>query len=176
MPHKDDYHAVQELLRKMQETAVITQQTDMQAEVESEVKMPFKFVAQPSFGVARIPTFEAGVSLALSPMLEARFGFASAIYIDTDTWLNTTEMLSWTRKRAVKSYHRSLRENWDDSAPMLYSDSQLSLFGITEDVPDSLVYLVWTGSTEPEIWLYSGMQHNRFTTLRDYFEWYIGNG
>jgi hypothetical protein len=52
----------------------------------------------------------------------------------------------------------------------LYQDDQLGLLGVTEDVPEDLVYIVWASAHEPEIWSYSGMRENRYRNLAEFLE------
>ncbi len=48
----------------------------------------------------------------------------------------------------------------------LIAQGDLTLFAVTQDVPDSLVYLVWQGTQEePEIWTYLGMNTHQFKNL-----------
>jgi hypothetical protein len=133
--------------------------------------VPLRLISEPSVSVNSIPTFDSAVSYPVSPMLAARFSFGSTCHFGCDTWLSREDMVSYTELKVVKEYHLSLREHWVDSAPMLFSDAKLSLFGVTEDVPDSLIYLVWANSSEPEVWTYLGMEQNRFSNLADYLKW-----
>lgn len=128
------------------------------------------FVAEPTERVSEIPTFNPDVSYPLTPMLQARFRFASRIEFCGDTWLSISEMPKWMKRKSVRKYHSSLRDHWTGSAPMLYPDDKLTLFGVTVDVPDSLIYCVW-GDGEPAIWTYSGLDQRQFTNLQRYLEW-----
>ena len=72
-------------------------------------------------------------------------------------------------------YHNSLRDHWEDSAPMLYPDKCLTLFGITEGVPEHRVYLVWKNEgKEPELWSYMGMEVLEFKNLEKFLKWNAG--
>jgi hypothetical protein len=107
-------------------------------------------------------------------MLKARFDYAGSIDHGGDCWLNPAEMERWMRKRMVRSYHKSLREHWENSAPMLFADHDLTLFAVTQDVPDNLVYLVWQGAEEePEVWSYLGMNAHKFNNLASYLTWLL---
>jgi hypothetical protein len=86
-------------------------------------------------------------------MLKERYIFGSNCQFGCDTWLAPEGMLTWMTHQEVQKYHSSLKQHWTNSAPMLFPQSKLSLFGITEDVPDSLIYLVWSAKdSEPEVW------------------------
>lgn len=84
-------------------------------------------------------------------MLKARFDYASIIKRGRDIWLSPAEMERWMKKREVKSFHRALREHWEQSAPMMFPNDRLTLLGVTDGVPDNLTYLVWRDD-EPEVW------------------------
>jgi hypothetical protein len=57
---------------------------------------------------------------------------------------------------------------------MLFPDDRLTLLEVTEDVPDSLTYLVWRREgREPEVWSYLGMQSHEFANLEEYFKWQL---
>jgi hypothetical protein len=130
----------------------------------------FKFM--PAEDVQTIPTFARKKSYPTTPLLRARFEYASTMKYATDTWLSVRQMQRWMRKKEIRSYHKSLRENWEASAPMCFRDDQLTLIEVTEGVPDNLTYLVWChGEAEPEIWSYRGFDSNRFTDLEDYLIW-----
>lgn len=122
--------------------------------------------------VTTIPTFDPNVSRQLTPMLKARFEYAGSWRMGQEIWLSASQMASAMRKKKIQRYHLALRENWEDSAPMTYSDDRLSLFEVTEGVPEDLTYLVWkTDSGEPEVWVYEGFDSHRFKNLEDFFKW-----
>ncbi|MHB1425945.1 MAG: hypothetical protein ACYC3I_22505 [Gemmataceae bacterium] len=122
--------------------------------------------------VANVPTFDTKQSMALTPMLKARFEYASSWEMAQEVWLSANEMASEMKKKRVKDYHRALRENWEGSAPMLFSDNRLTLFGITKGVPEDLIYLAWTEiSKEPEVWVYEGLESHKFKNLEQYLMW-----
>lgn len=120
-----------------------------------------------------LPTFDPNRQRRPSPMLKARFEYAGTIDHGGDTWLAPSKMERWMKKRVVRSYHKSLREHWEKSAPMLFADHDLTLFSVTEDVPDNLTYLVWKGAEEPEIWSYLGMNGHKFKNLAAYLTWLL---
>ena len=83
-------------------------------------------------------------------------------------------MKTWLKNKGVKSYHKALRENFEGSAPNLFSDRNLALFGVTEGVPDNLTYLVWCDEgKEPEIWSYVGLYSYKFDDLEGYLKWIL---
>jgi hypothetical protein len=120
-----------------------------------------------------IPTFDPQFTRPLSPMLQARFDYASAVNYAGELWLSVSEIPRQMKKRALQRYHKSLRNNWEGSAPMLFPDSQLSLFAVTKGVPDHLMYLVWTTEgDEPELWRYAGINSHTFKDLAAFLTWF----
>jgi hypothetical protein len=83
-------------------------------------------------------------------------------------------MSQWVKKQEVRSYHTALRENYEGSAPHLFADHDLTLFSVTDGVPQNLTYLVWRLSgEEPEIWSYVGMETYKFENLAGYLTWVL---
>lgn len=116
-----------------------------------------------------LPTFDKSVCRNLSPMLIDRFLYAGLWKSGRDCWLGYNDIIHLIRNDDVVSVHFSLREEWEGSAPMRFSDDRLSLFGITEGVPENLIYLVWTDiCIEPEIWSYKNYMCNKFDNLEEF--------
>ncbi len=121
-----------------------------------------------------LPTFDRNRRRRFSPMLKARFEYAGTIGYGGDTWLSPAQMARWMRKRRVRSYHEALREHYDGSAPNLFRDEDLTLFIVTEGVPQNLTYLVWRASNnEPKILSYVGMETYEFEDLAGYLSWVL---
>jgi hypothetical protein len=136
------------------------------------IEEPVSLEIEPAEAVQTIPTFRPGRNRQVSPMLKASYDYAGAWNWAGDLWLGVSEMPRRMRSRSVKSYHRALRENWEGSAPMLFPDERLSLFGVCDGVPDNLTYLVWGESeAEPELWRYAGLESYRFKDLSEFLTW-----
>lgn len=134
-----------------------------------DIDEAMQFVLSPPGKLGRVPTMQAGVSRELTPMLRARFEYASTIQHGIELWLGLEQMASWPRKRDFRGNHRARREYWIDSPPNLLPDSRLSVFGITDDVPQNVVYLIWgEGGEEPRLWSCSGMSSEEYDTLEDF--------
>lgn len=132
-----------------------------------------ELVIEPPEVVTTIPTFHAKRPRQASPMLQARFDYAGTLIYAGEEWLAASAMPRQMKKKDVKSYHKSLRENWEGSAPMLFTDDQLTVFAVTDGVPDNLTYLVWSkDGDEPEVWRYAGLNSNRFKNLAEYLSWF----
>jgi len=123
--------------------------------------------------VTDLATFTTSTRQPLSPMLEARFEFCGTWKEGGTIWLGAREIELKTHSRPVLKTHRSLRKHWDGSASMIYRDDQLSLFGISEDLPENITYLVWIGQSEPEIWSYHGMESYKHHDFAAYLQWLI---
>src|SRR5436190_2792225 len=103
------------------------------------IKERFELAIQPPECITPIPTFQAGVEYEATPMLKARYEYASSWRDSGDHWLGISEMSRFMQDQEVLDYHQSLREYGEDSAPMLFPDSQLTLYARTEGVPDNLI-------------------------------------
>ena len=126
----------------------------------------------PAVPVKQLATFKRGVSRPLSPMLRERFKFASSIDRAGQVWLGAKEVATATKSLGIRRHHKSRREQWEGSAPMRFEDSDLSLFGVSPESPEDVVYLVWRpGVTEPELWNYHGMSERKFKNLESYLRW-----
>jgi hypothetical protein len=123
---------------------------------------------------AALPTFDRAVSRPVTPMLAARFAYAGVWRQGLDLWLTPARMAAQTRRRPVRALHRSLREHWEGSAPRLFPDDRLTLFGITEGVEENRVYLVWRADDrEPEVWRYAGWDVAAFPNLEAFLRWQL---
>jgi hypothetical protein len=117
-----------------------------------------------------LSTFKDSVRRPMSPMLAGRFQYAGTWEEGLDIWLGADQMRAAMKRRELRTTHKSLREHWEGSAPMLYTDDQLTLFGITSGVSENVTYLVWTGRKEPEVWTYVGMNSNQYKNLAEFLE------
>jgi hypothetical protein len=150
--------------RRKRDAEALMSQLGFKEPLELEIAKPHK--------VSRLPTFDLKTTRDLTPMLKARFDHAGTFTRGRDVWLAAAEMASSMKQQSTYEYHVALRENWDDSAPMLFPDECLTLFGKTEGAPDNLIYLVWPeAADEPEIWVYAGFQTGKFTDLEQYLKW-----
>lgn len=127
-------------------------------------------VIAPTVAAIQLPTFDNSIFRRPSPMLRARFEFAGTWKEGTDTWLAPDEMVDLMQRKSVRAIHKSIRAKWEGSAPMRFADSQLTLFGVTDGVPENLTYLVWVDDVEPEVWSYVGMNVHRYKTLEEFLK------
>jgi hypothetical protein len=127
-------------------------------------------LSKPSGDTSKIPVLEKGEYKKASPMIKARFDFAgkwgNAYVMD---WLGLPDMEKiWASPKMMKDI-ATLKENWESSAPAEYDYKDLSLFGYDKDEKD-MIFLVWTGVEEPEIWFYSGQNFKKYKTLADFLK------
>jgi hypothetical protein len=121
-----------------------------------------------------VPSFDVNHAFELTPMLKARFEFASEWNDDGDIWLALADMRTWMKRRTVRNYHKALRTNCPDSAPALLPDHQLSLFGVSEDLPEYVTYLAWDRpKDEPRICSYQDLETYEFPNLEAYLRWCV---
>lgn len=105
-------------------------------------------------------------------MLKARFEYAGSWRRGPEVWFGVAEMADYLKRKAIRVNHRALREHFEASAPMLFADDQLSLFGASDEPSQDLTYLVWTADkNEPEIWVYEGYDSCKFMDLEEYLRW-----
>jgi hypothetical protein len=137
---------------------------------DPELASEMELIVHPPKSFRRIPTFATGVSRLPSPMLQSRFQYASDIRHGLDLWLSPRQMTSWMKRTEIRSAHQARRSHWIGSPPNQFDDSQLSLFGITIEVPQNAVYLIWAdGIPEPRVWACSGMDATEYDSLNDFF-------
>ncbi len=147
--------------RRKREAEALLRTLGLSEELEMRIQPP---------GVATsLPTFDSNVRRELTPMLRARFGYAGKWDTAHRIWLGVDDIGEAMQSGEVLLYHDALRDNWADSAPMRFPDDKLTLFGITDGVPENLIYLVWTNeNAEPNVWVYEGMTEQKFESVLDY--------
>ena len=166
-----------DLLDKMKETfPLVKEKTEkLMKEMGLDETMDLTFEAPSK--VATLPTFDKSKSRKLTPMLKARFEYASTIKYGQDIWLDPNQIALSMADDELNIYHTSLRDHWENSAPMRFKDKDLTLFGITDGCPEYRVYLVWkTEGEEPEVWEYFGFDENKYKNLEKFFESQVHTG
>lgn len=118
-----------------------------------------------------IQTLDPKVSRVISPQLKDWYSKVGAVVEGSWKYLSPSMIKSTVKLAKVKEIVASHREYWDDSAPMIFSDSSLSVFSLIGDISDGdLIYLVWPqeDSTEPELWEYFWQSQTRYKDLCAY--------
>ena len=128
-------------------------------------------VGPPEAPVQSIPTFDSKVVRPLSPQLREWHAIVGTLVESSWKYLSPTDIKVAVKSSAIKKIVRTHREYWDDSAPMQFQNSQLSLFALIGHPDDGdLIYLVWreAETAEPELWEYFGQSETRYQDLEDY--------
>ena len=166
-----------DLLDKMKETFPSVKEKTEKLMKEMGLDETIDLTFEAPSKVATLPTFDKSKSRKLTPMLKARFEYASIIKSGQDIWLDPNQMALSMADDELNLYHTSLREHWENSAPMRFKDKDLTLFGITDGCPEDRVYLVWKNEgKEPEVWGYFGFDENKYKNLEKFFESQVHTG
>ena len=157
----------------------LAQSPQRKSELEAKVKAKgivraLPFHVYPPIAIDSVPTFDSAVTQKPTAMLKARFDVAGRIVRFSEEWLAVNDMSQAMQTASVRATHDSHRRNWADSAPMRYSDAQLTLFAYRPNVRGDLVYLAWPShDKEPEVWVYTGMQSEVFEDFIAYMKWLL---
>jgi hypothetical protein len=122
-----------------------------------------------------IPTLKKGVNRKPSPMIEARFKYAGTWKQIDRVWLGVRAMEETLKRRSVQQSFKSMKENWEGSAPARFPAERLSLFAIVDGSDEDQTYLVWPekDGAEPEIWAYAGQGETKHKNLEQYLKWVL---
>ncbi|MBI1923707.1 hypothetical protein HYR99_05600 [Candidatus Poribacteria bacterium] len=157
------------IFRLLKKLKAVNESNDYGGLLAQEIRAPEPFLRS-------IPTLKKGAYRQPTPQVSARFQFAGR-WINAGvghTWLSVPDMeAAWEDKKILEQI-RICQKYWQASAPQRFEWNRLSLFGIeTEQYEET--YLVWSEdeSKEPEIYLYSGHEENRFKDLQDYLEFLV---
>lgn len=123
-----------------------------------------------------VPTLHPDYYRPLTPMLRARFEYASEwrnAYAGHD-WLSIQQMKDATKDGKLLDKVKSCAEMWSSSPPARFAMSQISLFGIYFDQGEE-TYLVWptTDGAEPHVVSYAGNYEREFNNLKDYLSFIL---
>ena len=130
-------------------------------------------VDPPESPVAVLQTIDKKVTRALSPQLRDWYAISGTLIENSWKYLSPAEIRATVKGVRLKAIVASHREYWDESAPMKFVDSQLSVFAVINNLDDGdLIYFVWptTDSAEPELWEYFGQSETRYEDLGAYLE------
>ncbi|HEX8916438.1 MAG TPA: hypothetical protein VF796_29070 [Humisphaera sp.] len=160
-----------------------TQREAVQAEFETArgkksrkpvVEPPPEYRVDPPVRSGRVPTFDKRHAQPLSPMLRARYSFASDVVAGLYHWPSLAALTKVLRGPHLTGAHRSMREHWTGSAPNWLDDRFLSVLRVCPDVPETITYLAWVpGRVEPKVWLCQGMDSELFEDLAAYLKYVL---
>lgn len=128
-------------------------------------------VDAPESPVTALPTLDGEIVRPLSPHLRDWHEIAGTLIESSWKYLSPSAIKSAVENSRVKEVVEAHREYWDDSAPMQFPNSQLSIFALIGHPDDGdLIYLVWpkTDIVEPEVWEYVGQSETRYKDLSAY--------
>ncbi|CAI3927056.1 unnamed protein product [Commensalibacter communis] len=141
---------------------------------EAEAKQDAKIKRTAGSIVREVPTFDLSISKKVSPQLHEHFLYTGKRKEIGETWLDVEGMLKLIHKPKFKKWVKSMRENWEDSAPMIYSDKQLSVISVASEKDGDFTLAVWNNPIEPEIWRYHGQSEQKFKEFSDWIKWLNG--
>ncbi|BDR55723.1 hypothetical protein [Xylocopilactobacillus apis] len=142
---------------------------------EEEAKSDIQQRILPGSVVDRVPTLDAAVYQAASPLLKERFLYAGSWQDIGETFISVNEMAELVDKPHFRNWVASMRDDWEGSAPAMYPDSRLSLLSVMSQDEGDYTLAVWNNPAEPEIWRYSGQSEHKFKDLLAWFNWLNGN-
>ncbi|BDR57642.1 hypothetical protein [Xylocopilactobacillus apicola] len=142
---------------------------------EKEAKIYAKQKILSGSVIDKIPTLDIAVYQKVSPQLNERFLYADSWEDIGETFLNVEEMIELVGKPHFKSWVTSMRDNWEDSAPAIYPDEQLSVISVMSEDEGDYTLAVWDKPLEPEIWRYSGQSEQKFKDLLAWLDWLNGD-
>ena len=124
-----------------------------------------------------IPTLQTGVYRPPTPMIADRFRFAGR-WENAQvglTWLSLRDMQSAWIDDSIRETLAVLRMHWQDSAPALHDDAELSLFAWEPEQRDH-VYFVWrsTAATEPRVAWYRAQREDTYDNLDAFLRFLVG--
>ncbi|OCG00743.1 hypothetical protein [Gilliamella sp. wkB112] len=142
---------------------------------EKEAKRYAKQKIFPGSIVDKIPTLDTSIYQTVTPQLKDRFLYAGSWKEIGETFLSIDAMIKLANKPKFKKWVKSMRENWEDSAPWIYLDKQLSVISVMSEDEGDYTLAVWNNPVEPEIWRYSGQSEQKFKDLLGWLNWLNGN-
>jgi hypothetical protein len=128
-------------------------------------------------GESRILTLQDGAYKPLSPMLRARFDFASRwedAYL-LQMWMGLNDIENYQSNDQLVRWISLRRENWETAPPASVGADQCAVFGYDPYEPDE-TYLVWKeGVEEPGVWQYFGAENCYFHDFERFLEYIVGD-
>ncbi|MDA3804474.1 hypothetical protein [Clavibacter sp. CT19] len=106
----------------------------------------------------------------LTPMLRARYSFASSIRDMTWTFPSLKESRAIISRRTFSQAVAAHEGHWEGSAPAQFDRGRLSLCAFASLADGDLAYLVWGEEQEPEVWAYFGQSETRHESMLHFVE------
>jgi hypothetical protein len=154
------------LLNRMRETS------------QSDPDHGVQIIHPPIHKSGRIATLKPGLSRELSPMLKARFEYAS-------DWENARLSKNWlSLSQIARPREISILAEWidlraencyGDDPPGCVEPGNCAVFAFNPFEPEE-TYLIWReGEVEPKVWEYFGADSYVFDNLERYLEYIVGD-
>lgn len=124
-------------------------------------------------GTSMLPTFDPRKERGVSPMLAARMSYAGTISDNLEKWLSVREISKQINSKKIRKVFDSLKNHWVNSAPAIFREDQISIFGISRGNENDITFLVWNqeDEQEPQIFRYFGQSESIFANLNAFLEW-----
>lgn len=133
------------------------------------------FDFQDPIEISQVSTLSMNLSRPISEMLRKRFHFASRIVVFVYHFFSADEMMRVHDNEFLMATHHAYKENWEGSAPNIYPEDCLSLFGSTYGLYDNIFYLVWKNEdVEPEVWSYFGQEERKYLNIDHFIKGIVG--
>lgn len=133
----------------------------------AEIDAHLTFRVTRAVPVVELPTV-AGTARPLSPMLRARYAWASTIRDLCDHFLSAAAVGTTHAKPAFRRVFASQADNWADSVPATVAPERITLISVRSLPDGDVVYAVWGDRDEPAIVQYSGQSEAWFDTFDEY--------
>lgn len=127
----------------------------------------------PACGIAAL---DPATTLAMSPMLRARYAFADAWHgaAHGQTWLAVGAVATTSALLRERAWHRAQMEILADTFPGSIEPARTVLFGI-DDARGGATYLIWRhDDAEPMVCAFYGGGLDTFADLGRYLEFLVG--
>ena len=142
---------------------------------EAEARKHIEQIISPGEEITEIPSLDISKNHTASKQLKERFLYAGSWKDIGEHLLSIKQISSLIRKKKFRQWILSMRENWENSAPWLFSDERLSVLSVSNEDDGDFSLLVWTkDNTEPEVWRYSGQNEHKFENLLAWLRWLNG--
>ncbi|WP_187371385.1 hypothetical protein [Methylobacterium oryzihabitans] len=140
---------------------------------KDDVRQAREEACDPAYGIAAL---DPATTLAMSPMLRARYAFADAWHGAAygQTWLALGAVATASAQLRERAWHHAQMETLAETFPRGIDPARMALFGIDED-RGGATYLIWRpDGTEPMVCAFYGGGLDIFASLGRYLEFLIG--
>lgn len=140
---------------------------------KDDVRQTREEACDPACGIAAL---DPATTLAMSPMLRARYAFADAWHgaAHGQTWLAVGSVSTASALLHERAWHRAQMATLARTVPGGIEPARMVLFGI-DDARGGATYLIWRhGGAEPMVCAFYGGGLDTFADLGRYLEFLVG--